>query len=40
MGMIGFELGLRSTTMKLDDVDNINADLEFEGMMLGAFLHF
>ena len=40
MGMIGFELGLRSTTMELDDVDNINADLEFEGMMVGAFLHF
>jgi hypothetical protein len=26
--------------MELKDVDNINADLEFKGMMVGAFLHF
>ncbi len=40
MGVIGFEAGLRTTTIELDDVDNINADLEFKGLMLGAFLHF
>ena len=40
MGVIGFEAGLRSTTIELDDVDNIDADLSFEGMMLGVFLHF
>jgi len=40
MGVIGFEVGLRSTTMELDDVDGVNADFEFEGMMIGAFLHF
>lgn len=40
MGVIGFEAGLRTTLIKLDDVDNINADLEFSGLMLGMFLHF
>lgn len=40
MGVIGFEAGLRSTTLELDNLDTINADLEFEGLMLGAFLHF
>lgn len=40
MGVIGFEAGLRSTTIELDDVDNVDADLEFEGLMLGVFLHF
>lgn len=39
IGTIGFEAGLKSTTIKFDDVDNINADLEFTGIMLGAFLH-
>jgi hypothetical protein len=39
-GVIGFEAGLRTTTIKLDDVDSVNADLEFTGLMLGAFLHF
>jgi outer membrane protein len=40
MGVVGFELGLRTTTLELDDVDNINADLEFDGIMAGVFLHF
>ena len=40
MGVIGLEAGLKSTTIELDDVDNVNADLEFEGIMFGAFLHF
>jgi len=40
MGVIGLEAGLKSTTIELDDVDNVNADLEFEGVMFGAFLHF
>lgn len=40
MGVIGFELGLKTTTLELDDLDNINADLEFKGVMLGAYLHF
>lgn len=39
-GVIGFEAGLKSTTIELDDVDNVNADLEFEGLMFGAFIHF
>lgn len=40
IGVIGFEAGIKSTTIELDDVDNINADLEFKGIMFGAFLHF
>jgi len=40
MGVVGFEIGLKTTTIELKDVDNINADLEFKGMMVGAFLHF
>ncbi|MCK5002957.1 MAG: TIGR04219 family outer membrane beta-barrel protein [Gammaproteobacteria bacterium] len=40
MGVIGFEVGLKTTSIELKDVDNINADLEFKGMMVGAFLHF
>ncbi|MCW8853394.1 MAG: TIGR04219 family outer membrane beta-barrel protein [Gammaproteobacteria bacterium] len=40
MGVIGFEAGIRSTTLELKNLDNVNADLEFKGVMLGAFLHF
>ena len=40
IGVVGFELGVRTTTVKLDNVDDINADLEFDGMFMGAFLHF
>ena len=40
MSMVGFELGLRTTTVELDDVDNINSKLEFDGLMFGVFLHF
>ena len=40
MGMIGFEGGLRTTSIKLDDVDGVNADMEFDGLFLGVFLHF
>ena len=40
MGIIGFEAGYKTTTLKLDNVSNIDADLEFKGVMIGAFLHF
>ena len=40
MGVVGFEVGLRTTTLELDDVDNINAKIDFDGIMLGMFLHF
>ena len=40
MGVVGFELGLRTTTITLDDVDNVNADIDFDGLMFGMFLHF
>lgn len=40
MGMIGFEGGIRTTSIKLDDVDGVNADMEFDGLFLGVFLHF
>ncbi len=40
MGVIGFEAGLRSTNIALDDADNVTTDITFEGVFLGAFLHF
>ena len=40
MGVVGFEVGMRSTVIELKDIGGINADLEFKGMMAGAFLHF
>ena len=40
MGIIGFEAGYKTTTLKLDNVSSIDADLEFKGVMIGAFLHF
>ena len=40
IGVVGFEAGMRSTVIKLKGLSGINADLEFKGMMVGAFLHF
>ncbi len=40
MGVIGFEAGLKTSTLVLDDVGGVSTDLEFSGLMLGAFLHF
>jgi outer membrane protein len=39
-GVVGIEAGVRSTKIKISDVDNINTDLTFKGVMVGAFLHF
>ena len=39
-GVVGVEAGVRSTKIKISDVDNINTDLDFKGVMVGAFLHF
>ena len=39
-GPLGFELGLRTTSLELDDVDGINANVDFDGLMMGVFLHF
>lgn len=39
-GVVGFEAGLRSIKLTLDDVDGANSDIEFSGLMVGAFLHF
>jgi outer membrane protein len=40
MGIIGIEAGIRSTKITLDDVDGINSNIDFKGLMVGAFLHF
>ncbi|MCW8955670.1 MAG: TIGR04219 family outer membrane beta-barrel protein [Gammaproteobacteria bacterium] len=40
MGTIGFEGGIRNTSIKLSDVDGVNADMKFDGVFLGVFLHF
>jgi len=39
-GVVGMEAGLRSTRFKLDDVDSINSEMTFKGLMVGVFLHF
>lgn len=40
MGVIGFEGGIRNSSVKLDDADNVNVDMKFDGLFLGVFLHF
>ena len=40
MGVIGIELGLKTTTLDLKGLDTIESSIEFKGMMVGAFLHF
>jgi len=37
---VGFEAGYRTQTIELDDVDDTDADLEFKGPFLGAYLKF
>lgn len=40
VGVVGFELGTRTTNITLQDTSNINADIDFKGMMFGMYLHF
>ncbi|VAW57871.1 hypothetical protein MNBD_GAMMA11-1284 [hydrothermal vent metagenome] len=40
IGVIGFEAGLKTTKIELDDVGGVNSNLEFSGLIVGAFLHF
>lgn len=40
MGVFGLEAGIRSTSIEMKDLGSVNADIEFSGMMVGAFLHF
>lgn len=40
IGVVGFEAGIRSTSIEMEDLGGINADIEFKGVMFGAFLHF
>jgi outer membrane protein len=37
---VGFEAGYRTQTIELDDVDDTNANLDFKGPFLGAYLKF
>ena len=37
---VGFEAGYRAQTLELDDIDDTNADLEFKGPFVGAYLKF
>ncbi len=39
-GVIGVEAGLRTTTIELNDVDNVTTNIDFDGVYAGAFLHF
>ncbi len=40
MGVVGIELGLKTTKLDLKGLDSIDSSIEFKGMMVGAFLHF
>ncbi len=40
IGTVGFEAGIRSTSITMTYLGLINADIEFKGAMIGAFLHF
>ena len=40
MGTIGFEGGIRTYSVKLDDADGVNVDMSFDGLFMGVFLHF
>jgi len=37
---LGATLGLRTENLKIDDIDNFNADLTMSGAYLGVFYHF
>jgi len=37
---VGFEAGYRTQTIELDDVDNTDANLDFKGPFIGAYLKF
>ena len=37
---VGFEAGYRIQTIELDDVDDTNADLDFDGAFIGAYVKF
>ena len=37
---VGIEAGYRIQTIELDDIDDTNADLEFNGPFVGAYLKF
>jgi outer membrane protein len=37
---VGFEAGYRTQTIELDDVDDTNANLDFAGPFIGAYLKF
>jgi hypothetical protein len=34
------KLGYRAMNLRLDDVDNLHADLDFKGVFAGIELHF
>ena len=38
--LVGVEAGYRKQTITLDDVDNSNADITFDGLFVGAYLKF
>jgi len=38
--LVGFDVGYRSITLDLDDIDNSFANVEFSGPYAGAYLHF
>jgi hypothetical protein len=37
---VGFEAGYRTETIELDDVDDTDANLDFKGPFIGAYVKF
>jgi outer membrane protein len=37
---VGFEAGYRAQSIELDDIDDTNAEIDFEGPFVGAYLKF
>ena len=37
---LGFEGGIKKFSLELDDVNNLNADLEYDGIYLNGYFHF
>ena len=38
--LLGFDAGYRTQTLELDDVDDINSELDFDGLFVGAHIKF
>jgi outer membrane protein len=40
IGIVGFEAGYLTKTIELEDISDLDANIDFDGLFFGAFLHF